>query len=421
MTISNTTVQAIYNGNGSTKAFAVPGSTNSFSDNSEIVVEEVDSNGVHTSKTMNVHYTVSGGNPGSTVNMVIAPASGVELLIYRDSAQTQSTDFIGTGAFDSEANEDALDKLTRHVQEVKYDLRRAIKFDRTDTDALDTVCEAPVEGSIVIFGATGLENGPSIDDVENVTLAAAIASATSSQTAASASATSASASATASATSAAAAVTSASGASTSATAAATSATAAATSATAAATSATAAATSATSAATNLATLFGRWMPVFHGKGTITAASTAAKYMLGTGDVAAIKEGVAAAYAPSIRKLVSSDYPAIGSLNAKFRYRFIIHTNDVAPGVSFDININDVSRPGTSGGAGLLFFDPSSVGGTIGVVTTITTPAADLQSEFVSSVFSISGTHYYCFIAEASGTLAASSHVSFQAVLEYHYE
>lgn len=216
MSITNQAVVAIYNGNSSTLAFAVPGTTNSFSDNSEIVVTAVDSSGVETLKVLTTDYTLSGGTPATTVNMLSAPATGSKLMISRNSSATQSVDFIGTGPFDSEVNEAALDKLTRIAQEVKYDLRRAIKF-KKGSAVVDIDLPAPTAGATIAWNdtATSLVNGASAANLSAAVDAAAAAvvsaaSAASSAGSASTNASSASSSASAAAASAAAAAASAS-------------------------------------------------------------------------------------------------------------------------------------------------------------------------------------------------------------------
>lgn len=137
MTISNLELWTKYNGDGSQTSFALPGASNSFSDNSEIRVELIGADSVITPQVLNTDFTVVGGNPGSQILMTVAPAVGEDLVIYRESAETQLVDFIGTGPFPSETNERALDKLTRLVQEALYKCKRALKVRIDDEDSLD--------------------------------------------------------------------------------------------------------------------------------------------------------------------------------------------------------------------------------------------------------------------------------------------
>lgn len=169
MTISNTQVLLKYAGDGVQTSFALPGGTNSFSDNSEIRVVLVQNDGTEVPQVMNTDFTVSGGNPGSGVSMLVPPALDEFLIVYRESAKTQQVDFIGTGPFPSETNERALDKLTRLTQENTYAIRRALKVKLSDTDNIDP--ELTLEaGRVLISDAVDAEKivpGPTADEIAN--------------------------------------------------------------------------------------------------------------------------------------------------------------------------------------------------------------------------------------------------------------
>lgn len=106
MTVSSTTTSVSYSGNGSTTAFSV---TFPFF---EISVYEISALGVITAKSEGTHYTVTGGDGlTGTVTMLVAPASGVRLLIDRVTARTQVTDYIDGEAFPADTTEQALDRL----------------------------------------------------------------------------------------------------------------------------------------------------------------------------------------------------------------------------------------------------------------------------------------------------------------------
>jgi len=57
-------------------------------------------------------------NPGGTVTYSVAPPNGQSVHIKRDTPRTQLFDYKRYGAFDSEAHEDALDKLTMIIQDL---------------------------------------------------------------------------------------------------------------------------------------------------------------------------------------------------------------------------------------------------------------------------------------------------------------
>ena len=113
MTLSTETTSVSYTGNGSTTSFPV---TFPFY---EIEVYEVASGGIRTDKTEGSHYTVTGG-AGATgsIEMLVAPASGVTLRIRRITARTQLTDYTENDDFPAEAHEKALDRLTMIAQEI---------------------------------------------------------------------------------------------------------------------------------------------------------------------------------------------------------------------------------------------------------------------------------------------------------------
>jgi len=116
MTISTTDSRISYNGNGVTTFFSFP---YRFLANGDLVVVEVSSTGVETVKTITTDYTLTGAgdDAGGSVTMLVAPASGTRLVIYRDTEVVQETDYITGDAFPAESHERALDRLTMILQE----------------------------------------------------------------------------------------------------------------------------------------------------------------------------------------------------------------------------------------------------------------------------------------------------------------
>lgn len=132
MTVTTTTTTVSYAGNGSTQVFAY---TFRILRAQDLVVKLVDTTtGVETTQVLNTDYTVSnvGVVTGGNVTFTVAPASGKNVVIQRDSQITQDTDYIANDAFPAEAHELALDKLTLIAQEVDY------KVDNLDVDAYFT-------------------------------------------------------------------------------------------------------------------------------------------------------------------------------------------------------------------------------------------------------------------------------------------
>src|SRR5688572_27615014 len=89
MAVSTSYAPLVYNGNGSTTAFSV---TFQFFTGSLVVVAIVDDTEI--AKTISTHYTVSGGTDANglpatgTLTMLVAPATGTQLRIERNTTKT---------------------------------------------------------------------------------------------------------------------------------------------------------------------------------------------------------------------------------------------------------------------------------------------------------------------------------------------
>jgi len=126
-----------YDGDGSTVAF----SYNFLIDaDSELVVSVLNAVGdTVTEKTLTTDYTVSGvGNvSGGTVTFVTAPASGEKIAITRAVPTTQEVDLQNRGVVSPEVLEEALDDLTRVVQDIEERVSRAVTVNVFDTSTID--------------------------------------------------------------------------------------------------------------------------------------------------------------------------------------------------------------------------------------------------------------------------------------------
>ena len=134
MTVSTTTLKASFSGNGSTTAFAY--SWKIFA-STELKVYIRSSAGAETLKSEgsgSANYAVSGVGEtgGGNVTFVTAPASGETVVILRDTALTQGTDYQPADPFPAADHEDALDRLTHIVQEQQEELDRSFKVSRTN-------------------------------------------------------------------------------------------------------------------------------------------------------------------------------------------------------------------------------------------------------------------------------------------------
>lgn len=128
MTVSNLNVKARYVGNGLNTTFAI---TADITDNDQVEVILRDETTAVITETLQVEgtdYTITGGDPGTNVEMTVAPTATQYLLVRRTSNKTQATDYLETGAFPADTHETALDKLTRLVQEACEALERTPKL-----------------------------------------------------------------------------------------------------------------------------------------------------------------------------------------------------------------------------------------------------------------------------------------------------
>lgn len=115
--------------------------------------------------------------------MLVAPASGYTLIIYRDPAITQGTDFRENDAFPAEEAEKSLDKAAMISQRLAERLGRTVQLSESfvgsfDLNLPDEVGASGAEGKALIINATrdGFDLGPDISDLD-ATVAAAAASA----------------------------------------------------------------------------------------------------------------------------------------------------------------------------------------------------------------------------------------------------
>ena len=135
MTVSSTTTKNSYSGNGSTTEFAY--GFKIFDDDDITVIIRTDATGAETTKTKTTHYTVSGVGSASGGNVTFTsgniPTSAQTVVLIRDTARTQLTDYVANDPFPAESHEDALDKLTLITQELEEELGRSLKLSPTNT------------------------------------------------------------------------------------------------------------------------------------------------------------------------------------------------------------------------------------------------------------------------------------------------
>ena len=157
--------------------------------------------------------------------------------------------------------------------------------------------------------------------------------------------------------------------------------------------------------------------VLQATGSHIAGRVAGTYFIPLADALGIT-GTGTLYAPAIIRIDSADYPTIDGLPPKFRIKWSLMVNDVAPTGTFRIGLFPITRPATAGGAGLNIY-------TMGAVVSgsndsiISTPAADSMNNGVSSDFSLPADGYYVLGIVTTATVATSSHLHINAQLQVH--
>ena len=155
MTISSVVVKNSYNGDGSATQFAYQFPIHS---TAELKVIERSALGTETVKNLGSDYSVvDNGSSGGTVTFGTAPASGVSVILIRDTNLTQETDYIANDPFPAETHEAALDKLTLQIQEAQEEIDRSIKLSRTNSMTSTEFTNSATDraGKILAFDTSG--------------------------------------------------------------------------------------------------------------------------------------------------------------------------------------------------------------------------------------------------------------------------
>ena len=132
MTVNSTSNRVEYAGDGSSTVFSVGFY---FLAAEDLKVYLRTAGGKEVLQTLTTDYTATGsGSPaGGSITMVTPPASGEKLVIIRDPALTQLTDYQANDAFPAETHERALDKLTMQAQRLSERIDRSVTLEETAT------------------------------------------------------------------------------------------------------------------------------------------------------------------------------------------------------------------------------------------------------------------------------------------------
>jgi len=158
MTISTTIVKNSYSGNGVTTVFNYNFKILSSSDLKVIIRS---STGTETTKTLNTHYTLTGvgsaGGGSITFTAGNIPASAQTVVLIRDTAQTQSIDYVANDPFPAETHEEGLDKGIILTQELQEEIDRCLKLSKTNTinSTEFTIGSTDRANKILAFDANG--------------------------------------------------------------------------------------------------------------------------------------------------------------------------------------------------------------------------------------------------------------------------
>jgi hypothetical protein len=174
MTLSTLQNRFSFAGDGTSTVF--PFNAKFLADTDLKVLEVDDTTYVETPKTIATHYTVSGGNNAAgSVTMLVAPAAGKTLIIYRDPSLTQDLDLIENDRLPVEELEKRLDKLTQITQRLAEKLAKAVALHEA-TDPADFDIRLPKDiidmvnfGKVLRVNDTGdgIDYGPNLQDIED--------------------------------------------------------------------------------------------------------------------------------------------------------------------------------------------------------------------------------------------------------------
>ena len=157
-TITGTTTQTTSSvGNGVTVNYTI-GFT--FQRNSYLEVYLQDESTTPYTRTLLVYgsgagkYTITGGDPGTTVVMGTAPSSSQRVVIKRVTPKTQTVDYQENAAFPATDHEKAMDRMVMGLQEFSTDLSKKIGLGAASSATVPTFPD-PVANKILGYNSAG--------------------------------------------------------------------------------------------------------------------------------------------------------------------------------------------------------------------------------------------------------------------------
>lgn len=144
-----------------------------------------------------------------------------------------------------------------------------------------------------------------------------------------------------------------------------------------------------------------------------AGKVAGTYMLGCGDPAAVS-GTGTLYPIVLIPIYTADIPTVNGVTTKLRIQTIISVNNVAPTGNFTVGLYPINS-GAGGTAVKIYTTGTLVTGS--AAPTVTTPAGSSMTSVVGSDFALPADGVYCLAIVTTATVATSSLVEINAVLQ----
>jgi hypothetical protein len=162
MTVSNTTVKQVFNGDGTTDTFAIPFDYDGTASVVKVYLRDTSvTPATETLQTIITHYVITGSN----VVMVTPPAADEKLIIIRDVTTNQEFNPLTTAQLDADALEEEMDEIVRMIQEADEKISRAPLLQLGTTASGITLPEPTADGFLKWnTAATQLENSDAFSD-----------------------------------------------------------------------------------------------------------------------------------------------------------------------------------------------------------------------------------------------------------------
>jgi hypothetical protein len=147
-------------------------------------------------------------------------------------------------------------------------------------------------------------------------------------------------------------------------------------------------------------------------GSHIAGKVAGTYILGSGDP--LMDGSGSLYPLILIPIYVADFPIVNNVATKLRIRAIVSVNATAPTGNFTVGLYPVTSG--AGGAGLKIYTVGTLV-TGSAATTVTAPAANSMTSVSGAGFALPSDGIYCLAVVTTATIATSSLVHINAILQ----